>query len=87
MHTAKNLSKFLKKNWYYIRFYVNPIKTTIQLTKDACGIAIGAILSQKDEKGEKYTCCYSSRLLKVAEIHYGITEKECLAVIWAFKLL
>ena len=57
------------------------------LQTDACGIAIGAILSQKDDKGDEYACCYSSRLLKGAEIHYGITEKECLAVIWAIKLL
>ncbi|MFM7683964.1 MAG: RNase H-like domain-containing protein [Bacteroidota bacterium] len=51
---------------------------------DASGLAVGAVLAQKDEYGE-YACHYASRLLKANEIHYGITEKECLAVIWAVK--
>ena len=52
---------------------------------DASGWAIGAILTQTDNKNQEYIIAYASRLLKGAEIHYGITEKECLAVIWAIN--
>ena len=52
---------------------------------DASGFAVGGILAQADEQNNEYVCCYASRLLKGAEVHYGITEKECLAVVWAVK--
>ena len=55
------------------------------LYTDASGAAIGCILGQKDEHGKEYACYYSSRLLHGAELNYGITEKECLAVVWAVK--
>ena len=51
---------------------------------DASGFALGAVLSQKDDSCE-YACAFASRILKGAEVHYGITEKECLAVIFAIK--
>lgn len=55
------------------------------LYTDASSYALGAILGQKDESKKEFVCAYGSRILKGAELHYGITEKECLAVIWAIK--
>jgi hypothetical protein len=52
---------------------------------DASGYALGAILLQFDDNSNEYVCQYASRLLKGAEIYYGIPEKECLAVIWAIR--
>ena len=42
-------------------------------------------MAQVDQDNKEYVCYYASRLLKGAEVHYGITEKECLAVVWAVK--
>ena len=55
------------------------------LFTDASGRAVGAILSQKDEIGKEYVCCYASRMLKDSERSFCITDKECLAVVWAIK--
>lgn len=54
---------------------------------DASGVAIGAVLSQLDEMGKEHPCMYLSRLLKGAEVHYGISELECLAIVWAISKL
>ena len=58
---------------------------TFILYTDASGYAISGVLSQKDENDNEYVVCYGSRLLKNAEIHYGITEKECLAYVWSIR--
>lgn len=52
---------------------------------DASGVAIGAVLAQLDEYRREYVCQYASKSLRGAELHYGITEKECLAVVLAVR--
>lgn len=52
------------------------------VTTDASGYAIGAILSQ-GEIGKDRPIAYTSRLLHGAELNYSTIEKECLAIIYA----
>ena len=47
--------------------------------------AVGAVLSQLDNKGNEHPIAYCSRTLSAQERNYTVTEKECLAVIYVYK--
>ncbi|XP_063974310.1 uncharacterized protein LOC135161009 [Diachasmimorpha longicaudata] len=46
---------------------------------------LGAILSQKDDEGDKHPILYASRTLRGAEIRYTSAERDCLAVVYALE--
>src|SRR4051812_467670 len=55
------------------------------LYTDASGTGIGAVLSQIDEEKRERVITYTSRSLNKAETNYGITDQECLVIVWAIK--
>ena len=58
------------------------LSKTFIIHTDASSYALGAVLAQVSN-GIEHACSYVSRALNKHEINYGITEKECLAVVFA----
>ncbi|KFY08231.1 hypothetical protein V491_08457, partial [Pseudogymnoascus sp. VKM F-3775] len=57
----------------------------IVLETDASDFAIGACLSQPDDRGKHKPVAYYSRKMSPAELNYDIHDKELLAIVEAFR--
>ena len=55
------------------------------LETDASNYALGAVLYQKSDKGEKEIITLASRTLQGPELAYFTTEKELLAIVWVLQ--
>lgn len=55
------------------------------LNTDASDYAIGSVLSQEDNEGNRKPIAFASRTLNKAEINYATIEKELLSIVWSTK--
>ena len=74
-----------------IRFSTEPIlvifnpKRLVTVETDASDKAIGAYLSQLDDKAKLRPVAYLSRKIALAELNYEVHDKELLAIVEAFR--
>nr|GEW99675.1 putative reverse transcriptase domain-containing protein [Tanacetum cinerariifolium] len=80
------IQKLLKKEELYntLSKYEFWIPKPFELMCDASDYAVGAVLGQRDEKHFR-PIHYASKTMTQAEMNYTITEKEMLAVVYAFE--
>ena len=55
------------------------------LFTDASDYGVGNVLEQEDENGKMRVIAYGGQKFTAAQTHYSMPEKECLAIIRAFK--
>ncbi|CAC5410206.1 unnamed protein product [Mytilus coruscus] len=60
--------------------YIRPFR----VYTDASSLALGAVLCQ-EQSGQERVICYTGCALSKQEQNYGITELECLALVFAIK--
>jgi len=64
--------------------HFDPTRQVI-IESDASDIALGAVLSQRDEANGLHPVAFHTRKFQPAEINYEIHDKELLAIVDAFK--
>jgi len=64
--------------------HFDPTRQVI-IESDASDIALGAVLSQRDEANRLHPVAFHTRKFQPAEINYEIHDKELLAIVDAFK--
>ena len=80
-----NAFKLLKKKLISARIVVAPDwNLPFELMCDASNFAVGAVLGQREEK-VLYAIYYAIRTLNEAQINYATTEKQLLAIMFAFE--
>ena len=58
---------------------------TFHLFTDASEYGVGNVLQQKDQDGDFRVIAYGGQKLQPAQVHYSTVEKECYAIMRAFK--
>ena len=62
----------------------DPTKSYI-LHTDASDLGLGAVLMQDDDDGHLHPIAFASKLLNPAQRNYTVTDRECLAMVWALE--
>ena len=77
----------LKRQLVFAPILVSPCWAKVfHVYVDASNVAIGAVLSQKDDKNFDHPIYYASRQLVAAERNYSTTEHEALGMVYSVQM-